>query len=124
MTPSILVRRPSDFSVAWAQRVVDQQTSDITVSSIKVVSVDIGTTTRIRVAVEHNGMGDFPRCWFVKLPSLSWRAWMITALPRPLPTEVCFYKQMSYSVPANKPTVLKPRSTIVEDQDVFEIYLA
>lgn len=82
MSLSILARRPSDLTVAWAQRVVDQKFLDITVTSIEVLSVDIGTTTCIRVAVEHNGVDKFPRDWFVKLPSLSWRVWLITALPK------------------------------------------
>jgi hypothetical protein len=98
------------LTVAWAQRVVDQKFLDITVTSIEVLSVDIGTTTRIRVAVEHNGMDEFPRDWFVKLPSLSWRAWLITALPKLLFMEVSFYKDMSKSVPVNIPTVLAAQS--------------
>lgn len=110
MLQSILVRRPSDLSVAWAQRIVNLHTLDITVSSIKVLSVDIGTTTRIRVVVEHNGKTAFPHCWFVKLPSLSWKAWLITALPRLVATEVCFYKKISASVPVKKPTVLAVHS--------------
>ena len=110
MSLSILARRPSDLTVAWAQRVVDQTASDITVSSVEIISVDIGTTTRIRVSVEHNGMEEFPHYWFVKLPSLSWRAWLITTLPRLLFMEVSFYKDMSNSVPVNKPTVLAAQS--------------
>ncbi len=111
MTQSILVRRPSDLSVVWAQRVVDQHSLiDTTVSSIKVLSIDVGTTTRIRVAVTHNSAKLFPRRWFVKLPSLSWRANLITALPRLLSTEVNFYKQVAPSVPINKPVVLAAQS--------------
>ncbi|MCK5830938.1 MAG: phosphotransferase [Methylococcales bacterium] len=110
MSLSILARHPRDLTVAWAQRVVDQKKLGITVSSINVHSVDVGTTTRIRVTVEHNGLYVIPRHWFVKIPSLSWRSWLITALPRLLFTEVSFYKDMSHVVSVNKPTVLAAQS--------------
>lgn len=110
MSLSILARRPSDLTVAWAQRVVNQTKLGIKVSSIDILSVDIGTTTRIRVKVEHDGADSFPHRWFIKLPSLSWRAWLITALPRLLFTEVSFYQNMSTTIPVNKPSVLAAQS--------------
>jgi hypothetical protein len=60
-----------------------------------VLSADVGTITRVRVAVEHNGPETLPRRWFVKLPSRSWRARCITALPRLLQTEVRFYQEVT-----------------------------
>jgi hypothetical protein len=82
VTQDIPVRRPSDLTAAWAQRIIAHHAADVTVSEVKVLSADVGTTTRVRVAVEHNGPETVPRRWFVKLPSRSWRARCMTALPR------------------------------------------
>ncbi len=109
-TQAILVRRPSDLTVDWAQRIVAQHAADTTVSAVNVLSTDIGTTTRVRVAVEHNGPETLPRRWFVKLPSQSWRARCITALPRLLQTEVRFYQEVTQAVPILQPTILAAQS--------------
>ncbi len=74
------------------------------------LSADIGTTTRVRVAVEHNGPEALPRRWFVKLPSRSWRARCITALPRLLQTEVRFYQEVTQAVPVLRPAMLAAQS--------------
>ncbi len=92
---SILVYRPSDLSIDWAQRVINKHHSDIIVDNVVILSVDIGTTTRIRIKVEHNRPKIFPEKWFVKLPSLAWQAKLITALPRLLHTEVRFYNEVA-----------------------------
>ena len=112
MTQGILVRRPRDLTVAWAQRIVDQHTPDTAVSGVEVLSAESGTTTRVRVAVAHNGPETVPRRWFVKLPSRSRRAWWITALPRLLQTEVRFYTEVAQAVPVPQPTVLAAQSTL------------
>jgi hypothetical protein len=109
---SILARRPEDLTVAWAQRVVERRWSDIVVSDVEVLSTHIGTTTRVRVAVNHNGPETIPRLWFVKLPSRSWRAWGITAVVRLLQTEVRFYQEVAQSVPMNLPAVLAADSQL------------
>jgi hypothetical protein len=67
---NIVVRQPSDLTIAWAQRVVNKHYSHIVVSNVDIVSVDIGTTTRIRVNVGHNDPTILPGQWFVKLPSI------------------------------------------------------
>ena len=90
----IFVAQPSDLTVHWAQCVVNKHDDSIVVSKVNVVSVDIGTTTRIRLTVEHNAPHFLPQHWFVKLPSLSWQAKLITALPRLLHTEVRFYNEV------------------------------
>lgn len=122
---AILVRHPHDLTVAWAQRVVNLHDSSVTVSAIETLSVSIGTTTRIRVVVSHNGSETLPRHWFIKLPSLSWRAWLITALPQLLQTEVRFYQEQVTSVPVLTPTVLaaqrqRGRGTTLVMADVTE----
>ena len=110
MKQNIIVRKPSDLTVPWAQRVVDKHHDDIVVTSADVVSIDIGTTTRVRITIEHNGPDTLARRWFVKLPSMAWRARMITALPRLLHTEVRFYKDVAHSVPLVMPTCLAAQS--------------
>jgi hypothetical protein len=107
---SVLVRHPDDLTVPWAQRVVAQHCSASMVSNVAILSTTIGTTTRVRVAVEHNGPETLPRRWFVKFPSLAWRARLITALPRLLHTEVRFYNELAHNVPLARPAVLAAHS--------------
>ncbi len=88
--------------------------------------MEIGTTTRIRLAVEHNGPARIPRRWFVKLPSRNWRARAITALPRLLQTEVRFYNEVAPSIPIPRPALLtadaRPgRGTILVLADIIEV---
>ena len=107
---NILVRQPGDLTIDWAQRVVNKHHSDIVVSNVDVVSVDVGTTTRIRVNVEHNEPAIMPGQWFVKLPSMAWQARLITALPRLLHTEVRFYNEVARSVSLTVPHFLAAQS--------------
>lgn len=110
MKHNILARHPSDLTVNWAQRIVNRHYSDAIVSKVSVVSVDIGTTTRIRVVVEHDKPEALPHQWFVKLPSLAWQAKLITSLPRLLHTEVRFYNEVASTVPINVPNFLAAQS--------------
>ena len=98
------------MTVDWAQRVVDQCLDEVVVSDVNILSVDSGTTTRVRLAVEHNGPNNLPRRWFVKFPSLVWRARLITALPRLLHNEVRFYKEAAQAVPIAVPDFLAAQS--------------
>ena len=109
-TQEILARRPSDLTVAWAQRIVDHHAPGARVSRADVLSVDVGTTTRVRLAVEHDGPPVLARRWFAKLPSLSWRARWITALPRLPQAEARFYSDVAHSVPVGLPGVLAVQS--------------
>ncbi len=110
MKHNILARHPRDLTINWAQRVVNRNYSDATVSNVSIVSVDIGTTTRIRVVVEHDKPEVLPQQWFVKLPSLAYQARLITALPRLLHTEVRFYNELASSIPINVPSFLTAQS--------------
>ena len=109
-TQEILARRPSDLTVAWAQRILDHHAPGARVSRADVVSVDVGTTTRVRLAVDHDGPPALARSWFAKLPSLSWRARWITALPRLPQAEARFYADVAHSVPVGLPGVLAVQS--------------
>jgi hypothetical protein len=106
----ILAHRPGDLTAGWAQRVVNNLYSGVIVLRTNIASVNIGTTTRIRLAIEHDGPEDLPRQWFVKLPSLAWRARLITALPRLLHTEVRFYKEAAQAIPVAVPQCLAAQS--------------
>ncbi|WP_174624716.1 phosphotransferase family protein [Candidatus Methylobacter favarea] len=110
MKENILVRRPGDLTVSWAQKIVNIHSNAIKVSRIDIVSIDIGTTTRIRLNIEHNGPETLPRRWFVKLPSRAWRARVITSLSRLLHIEVRFYKEIAPSVPVTRPVILAAQS--------------
>lgn len=106
----ILVRHPRDLTVEWARRVLSNRYRGIAVSALHVVSIDIGTTTRIRLEVEHDGPINVPRQWFVKLPSLAWRARVITSLPRLLHMETRFYRELAQAIPAPVPALLGAQS--------------
>jgi hypothetical protein len=110
MNASILSLHPQHLNIAWAQKIVNQHSADTLVTDINILSVDIGTTTRVKLAVTHNGPVSLPARWFVKLPSLSWRARLITALPRLLPTEVRFYNEVSQTIPLAIPNCLAAES--------------
>lgn len=109
---TILVRRPRDLTVAWAQQVANLHDASIVVSDVAIISVDIGTTTRIRVNVEHNKPERLSKQWFVKLPSLAWQARLITALPRLLQTEVRFYNEIAELISVTKPQFLAAQSKL------------
>ncbi|MGR8934567.1 MAG: phosphotransferase [Gammaproteobacteria bacterium] len=87
-----------------------QYSPETVVSGVAILSTDVGTTTRVRLAVEHDGPLFLPKRWFVKLPSLAWRARLITALPRLLHNEVRFYQEIAHTVPVVRPTVLAAQS--------------
>ena len=101
----VLARSPGDLTLAWAQRIVTQCRPGARVAASEVLSVDVGTTTRIRIAVDHDAP-DLPRRWFAKLPSLSWKARWITALPRLLQAEERFYREVAQGVPVLHPAVV------------------
>lgn len=106
----ILAHSPSHLTPAWAQRIVSQKQANAQVSSVEILGVEVGTTTRVQIAVEHNGGENLARQWFVKLPSLAWRARLITALPRLLHTEVRFYNEIARHIPLNLPPCLAAHS--------------
>jgi len=105
----ILVSDYRQLTRDWAQSVLQLHDAGATVQSVAVINLHIGTTTRIRLAVEHNSPA-IARHWFVKLPSRDWKARIITALPRLLQTEVRFYQHLAAQVPMHIPTCLAARS--------------
>lgn len=112
MSHALVVSHPDHLTKQWAQRIVNQNDARVVVSKVNPISVDIGTTTRVRIEVEHDGPTTIPRFWFVKMPSLAWRARVITALPRLLSTEVRFYREIAPEVPISKPDVLAATSRL------------
>jgi hypothetical protein len=110
MKNNILARNPRDLTIDWAQRIIARHSIDTKISGVDVISVDIGTTTRIRLLVEHDGPDLWPRRWFVKLPSLNRRARLITALSRLLHMEVRFYNELSRFIPVTRPHSLAAHS--------------
>lgn len=106
----ILVRRPTDVSVQWAQRIVNRFAPSAKVSKVHVDSIDVGTSTRIRLEVEHDASDIVPMRWFVKTPSLKLKSRVITALPRFLHKEVSFYRTLSTKVPVKLPRILAAES--------------
>lgn len=109
---NIVVRRPDDLTPAWAQHIVAHHSPGAVVSKVDILSADIGTTTRVRLAVEHDGPDTLPRRWFVKLPSLAWRARLVTTLPGLLDTEVRFYQDLAHTVPVVRPNILAAQSRL------------
>jgi len=109
---SIVARQPNDLTVAWAQRVARQHDDDIVVFAVIINTVDVGTTTRISLTVQHNKPEKLAQHWFVKLPSLAWQARLITALPRLLHTEVRFYNELAPSLSVRLPPFLAAQSQL------------
>lgn len=107
---NIIVCRASDLTAAWAQSILAPKHPDVVISGVDIISVDVGTTSRVRIAVDHDGPEALPRRWFVKIPSLSRRARLITYLPGLLNREIRFYKEVSHAIPLNLPTVLAAQS--------------
>jgi hypothetical protein len=107
---ALIARLPRDLTVDWAQRVVNQHSAHIVVTQVDIVSIDIGTTTRVRITVKHTDPSALPEQWFVKLPSMAWQARLITALPRLLQTEVRFYNEVVQSVGIAVPHFLAAQS--------------
>lgn len=99
-------RHPEKLTTSWFQEIASQHYPGTTVQHVAVYAVDVGTTTRIRLAIDHDGPENLPRQWFIKLPSLSWRARLITALPRLFRTEVRFYNEIAEVVPLSLPRVV------------------
>jgi hypothetical protein len=108
----IMVNGLHGFTVPWAQRIVNRHCPDTRVNNVELVSADIGTTTRVRLTVEHDGPASLPRRWFVKIPSLAWRARLITALPRLLHVETRFYQDIAHAVPLVSPRLLAAQSRL------------
>jgi len=107
----LTVNHPKALTTRWAQRVAryQLQCSSTTINRIETVALDVGTTTRVRLALDHDCEA-LPKRWFVKLPSLSLRARAITALPRLLPTEVRFYNDLASRIPLTVPKVIVAHS--------------
>lgn len=121
---AILVQRAEQLTTEWAEAVLKQHDRNASVTSLEILSQQIGTTTRIRLAVQHNSP-QLPERWFVKLPSKNWRARLITALPRLLQTEVRFYQQLAAKVPVPLPFCLAAESsfghgTVLVLEDITE----
>ncbi len=108
----VLVRAVAALTPAWAQRVLAQRAPGAAASAVEVLSAEVGTTTRVRLRVEHDGPAEVPRRWFVKLPSRSWKAQAITALPQLPQTEVRFYNEVAGRVPVARPTALAAASRL------------
>lgn len=111
---AVIVKKPNQLTSSWAQNIVKnislEKLDAISIHQVNLTSVDVGTTTRVRLMLEHNGEGKLPKHWFVKVPSLSWQARVITALPRLLPTEIRFYNELAEKVPLHKPQKLFAQS--------------
>lgn len=99
-------RRPEELDRAWAQAVLDSRAPGRRVRSVTPKSSVTGTTTRIILVVEHDGPADLARRWFVKLPSRSLRARLITALPGLYRTELRFYAELAAGLPLLAPPLI------------------
>jgi aminoglycoside phosphotransferase (APT) family kinase protein len=108
----------------WVAGVVKKLAPQARVEHVEVTAMTVGTTTRLALHVAHDGPDNLPRRWFIKLPSLSWRARAITALPRLLSVEARVYRQLDAHWPVPVPqclaTGLSWRGNVVVLGDVAE----
>jgi len=107
---NILVHRPHELNKQWAQIILNHHAVDAIVSEVDIQSINIGTTTRLKVRVNHNAPDTVPLNWFVKTPSLLLKSRLITALPRLLHKEVNFYQSLYESTPLKLPPMLAAHS--------------
>ena len=112
MKNNILVGHPKQLDKNWAQRIVSGHVPEGKVFDVKLQSMNIGTTTRSRVHVEHNLSDVLPVNWFVKTPSLHFKSRLITAIPRLLHKEVLFYRRLANTTPLKLPPILAAQSQI------------
>jgi Phosphotransferase enzyme family len=105
MTAKLRIAHPKHINRDWAEQVLAQHNAQAEVRSVALRCVDIGTTTRVNLAVDHDA-DELPAQWFIKLPSLSLRSRLITALPRFLHKEICFYQRLAAHVPVRVPRVI------------------
>ncbi|MEI8573224.1 DUF1679 domain-containing protein [Methylomonas sp. LW13] len=108
----IVVNHPDQLSRQWAQRIVDRYATSAKVRTVDIRSVNIGTSTRLRLTVNHDAIGVVPSRWFVKTPSLAIKSRAITAIPRLLHKEVHFYNSLSQGVPVSVPQILAAESLL------------
>lgn len=109
---NIVVHRPTQLSKQWAQRIVNRYVTNAKVSAVDVHSISVGTSTRLRLAVNHDATDVVPSRWFVKTPSLAIKSRAITAIPRLLQKEVSFYNSLSGSAPIPVPQILAAQSLL------------
>jgi hypothetical protein len=110
MSLHLIAQKPADLTIKWAQHVIGQHCAETTAIKVSILNVDPGTTTRVRLAIEHTNPRGLPQHWFVKLPPMAWRAKAITALPRLLPTEVRFYNEVAKTIPLKRVASLAAHS--------------
>lgn len=110
----VLVKSPAALTPAWAEAVLAGAPggAGARVRAVEALALDVGTTTRALLAVDHDGPAALPRRWFVKLPSGSWKARAITTLPQLPQTEVRFYRELAPSLPITRPAALAARSRL------------
>ena len=110
LTSRFILNSPQQLTLNWAQSLINfhhnPQLKPPQVHGVEIVSLDVGTTTRIRLKLEHDAEGILPKRWFIKLPSLSLRAKAITTLPRLLPTEIRFYNELADLIPLTIPKTI------------------
>lgn len=103
---SSLAYQPRELTVRWAQGIVNRHHQQAKVFDVKLHEIDVGTSTRLRIEVEHDAADSLPKRWFVKTPSLALKSRVITALPRFLHKEVNFYRCLSAQLPVRLPPLL------------------
>ena len=105
----------------WAAAVLRHVGERIGVRRTHVVKMDVGTTTQMRLNVEHIGPADVPSHWFTKLPSLSWKSRRASGFPRTFEREVKMYGHVLSDLPVATPRCLfgavrgRRRTLVLED---------
>lgn len=120
MSVSISIQHPNQLNLAWVRQIIKRHNIHARVTDFAINSIDSGTTTRLRLTVQHDA-AQLPHHWFVKLPSLAWRAKAITALPRLLAMEIRFYRELAPITPVPLAFCLAAQGSTLVLADVTEI---
>jgi aminoglycoside/choline kinase family phosphotransferase len=107
---NIVLSRPAQVNLNWAQKIVSHHAAGAMATDVKILSMTVGTTTRIKIKVNHDVPELVPSSWFVKTPSLLLKSRLITALPQLLQKEIYFYQSLSEITPLKLPRVLAAQS--------------
>lgn len=104
------VSGPEGLTVDWAQAVVTEFAGAHTTATVENVvfqSLDVGTTSRVRLEVEYAGtLESLPTRWFVKLPSAHFRARLIAQTAGLIRNEARYYASVASQVSIEQPVVL------------------
>lgn len=110
--PKLLIRQPEQLSIHWAQHIISLHDRHAKVSAVRLHQVDAGTSTRMRIEVDHDAGDQVPTRWFIKTPPQVLRPRLANSVLGLLHKEVRFYHRLAPQIPLRLPRLLAADSRI------------